>query len=199
MNQALETAEPMSKPITREEWLNQALKSLNTWFKDRAGVEIPQDARVSVGFPGGGSARKRIGECWARSQSKDKVNEIFISPVLHDPVRMLDVLAHEATHAVDDCASGHKKDFKRVATAIGLEGKMTATKAGAELTVELERIIKTLPPLTHGALDLSQRKKQPTRLVKLECDGCGMIIRTTAKWIEQTGNPTCACGGHFHS
>jgi hypothetical protein len=186
-----------AKTVTREAWLNQALEKLRPWFEDRAGVAIPQDARVSVGFPGGGSARKRIGECWARSQSKDKVNEIFISPVLSDPIRMLDVLVHEAVHAVDDCQSGHKEAFKRTALAVGLEGKMTATHAGDKLKAELERIIKILPPLTHGALDLSTRKKQPTRLVKLECDGCGMIIRTTAKWIEQTGNPDCACGGHF--
>ena len=186
-----------AKTVTREAWLNQALEKLRPWFEDRAGVAIPQDARVSVGFPGGGSARKRIGECWARSQSKDKVNEIFISPVLSDPIRMLDVLVHEAVHAVDDCQSGHKEAFKRTALAVGLEGKMTATHAGDKLKAELERIIKILPPLTHGALDLSTRKKQPTRLVKLECDCCGMIIRTTAKWIEQTGNPDCACGGHF--
>ena len=188
-----------TKTVTREAWLNEALTKLRPWFKDKAGVQIPDDARVSVGFPGGGSARKRIGECWARSQSKDKVNEIFISPVLSDPIRMLDVLVHEAVHAVDDCQSGHKEAFKRTALAVGLEGKMTATHAGEELKAELERIIGVLPPLTHGALDLSSRKKQPTRLVKLECDGCGMIIRTTAKWIEQTGNPDCACGGHFHS
>lgn len=184
--------------MTREEWLNAALAALRPWFKDRAGVEIPSDARVSVGFPGGGSARKRIGECWARKVSKDGVNEIFISPVLQDPVRMLDVLAHEAVHAVDDCVSGHKGEFKRIAKDVGLTGKMTATVAGADLKAELDRIIAALPPLTHGALDLSTRKKQPTRLVKLECDGCGMILRTTAKWIEQTGLPTCACGGEFH-
>lgn len=184
--------------MTREEWLNSALNALRPWFKDRAGATIPNDARVSVGFPGGGSARKRIGECWARKMSKDGVNEIFISPVLQDPVRMLDVLAHEAVHAVDDCVSGHKGEFKRVAKAIGLEGKMTATKAGEELQTELARVIALLPPLTHGALDLSTRKKQPTRLVKLECDGCGMILRTTAKWLEQTGEPNCACGGHFY-
>jgi hypothetical protein len=194
----MKTQTKPAKTVTREAWLNQALEKLRPWFEDRAGVAIPQDARVSVGFPGGGSARKRIGECWARSQSKDKVNEIFISPVLSDPIRMLDVLVHEAVHATDDCQSGHKKEFKRVATAIGLEGKMTATVAGDELKREIERIIKVLPPLTHGALDLSTRKKQPTRLVKLECGDCGMIIRTTAKWIEQTGNPDCACGGHFH-
>ena len=185
--------------MTREEWLNAALTELRPWFKSRASVEIPTDARVSVGFPGGGSARKRIGECWPRVRSTDKVNEIFISPVLQDPVRMLDVLVHEAVHAVDDCVSGHKKAFKTVALAVGLEGKMTATHAGEELKQELARIIKTLPALTHGALDLTGRKKQPTRLVKLECDSCGMLMRTTAKWIEQTGLPICACGGHFYA
>ena len=184
--------------MTREEWLNAFLNELRPWFKDRAEVEIPTDARVSVGFPGGGSARKRIGECWARKVSKDGVNEIFISPVLQDPARMGDVLVHEAVHAVDDCVSGHKGEFKRIAKDVGLEGKMTATRAGAELKAELDRIIALLPPLTHGALDLSTRKKQPTRLVKLECDCCGMILRTTAKWIEQTGTPNCACGGQFY-
>jgi hypothetical protein len=184
--------------MTREEWLNLALNELRPLFKTKAAVEVPADARVSVGFPGGGSARKRIGECWPRARSTDKVNEIFISPVLSNPMRMLDVLVHEAIHAIDDCVSGHKKAFKSIAVAVGLEGKMTATKAGAELTAELQTIIDRLPPLTHGALDLAGRKKQPTRLLKLECDSCGMIIRTTSKWIEQTGNPQCACGGDFN-
>ena len=90
-----------------------------------------------------------------------------------------------------------RSEFKRIAKAIGLEGKMTATKAGEALKAELQTIIEALPTLTHGALDLNGRKKQPTRLIKLECDCCGMIIRTTTKWIEQTGNPSCACGGYF--
>jgi len=184
--------------MTREEWLNAGLNALRPWFQEKAQVEIPADTRVSVGFPGGGSDRKRIGECWPRARSKDNVNEIFINPTLSDPVQMLDVLAHEAVHAVDDCVSGHKKAFRTIAKAIGLEGKMTSTHAGVELKAELERILTALPPLTHGALDLTGRKKQPTRLVKLECDSCGMLIRTTAKWLEQTGNPSCACGGQFH-
>ena len=186
-----------TETVTREQWLNLALDQLRPLFANKAGATIPQDARVSVGFPGGGSARKRVGECWPRIRSRDKVNEIFISPVVSEPIKMLDILAHEAVHAVDDCASGHGKAFKSVAKAIGLTGKMTATVAGEELKAELEAILAALPPLTHGALDLSGRKKQPTRLLKLECDSCGMIVRTTAKWVEQTGCPACACGGHF--
>ena len=184
--------------MNREQWLNAALEKMRPIFAEKANATIPHDARVSVGFPGGGSARKRIGECWTRKQSRDNVNEIFISPVLSDPIKMLDVLAHEAIHAVDDCASGHGKTFKRVAVAIGLTGKMTATVAGPELLATLREIADSLPPLTHGGIDLSKRKKQPTRLVKLECDGCGMIVRTTTKWLVETGMPSCACGHTFH-
>jgi len=183
--------------ITREQWLNLALDQLRILFERKANATIPHDARVSIGFPKGGSARKSIGECWPRIRSRDGINEIFISPVVAEPLRMLDILAHEAVHAVDDCASGHGKAFKRTATAIGLTGKMTATVAGEELKAELQAILATLPPLTHGALDLSGRKKQPTRLLKLECDGCGMIVRTTSKWLDTVGLPSCACGGHF--
>lgn len=185
--------------VTREQWLNLALDQLRPLFERKANATIPNDARVSIGFPKGGSARKSVGECWPRARSADKINEIFISPVVSEPARMLDILAHEAVHAVDDCASGHGKAFKSVAVAIGLTGKMTATVAGEELKAELAAIVAALPPLTHGALDLSGRKKQPTRLLKLECDSCGMIVRTTAKWVEQTGCPACACGGQFHS
>ena len=55
----------MTKTIkTREEWLNVVLhKHVAKLLKDKAGVTLPTDCKVSVGFPGGGSARKRIGEC----------------------------------------------------------------------------------------------------------------------------------------
>lgn len=183
--------------ITREGWLNLALEEIRAYAIERGADPVPGDCRVSVGFPGGGSARKRIGECWTRAMSKDGVNEIFISPTVGDPARMLDILAHEAVHAMDDCASGHGKAFKRNATALGLEGKMTATTAGPALKAWLDDLVARLPALEHGALSLSGRKKQSTRLVKLECMGCGYIVRTTDKWIS-TGLPTCTCGSDFH-
>jgi hypothetical protein len=182
--------------VTREAWLNAALVEIATLLHDKAGVTLPADCRVSVGFPGGGSARKRIGECWPRSRSSIGVNEIFISPVLQDRVAMMDVLVHEAIHAADDCKSGHKAPFKRVALAVGLTGKMKSTVAGPELRAWIDATIAVLPALDHGALSLEGRTKQATRMLKLECRDCGYTVRTTAKWIE-CGLPTCACGGEF--
>jgi hypothetical protein len=183
---------------SREEWLNKVLHThVAKLLRDKAGVELPKDVKVSVGFPGGGSARKRIGECWPRSRSSIGVNEIFINPSLTEVRTMLDVLVHEAVHAADDCKSGHKGFFRKTALAVGLTGKMKSTVAGPELRVWIEKVLGALPAMEYGSLDLSGRKKQTTRLLKITCVECGCVMRTTQKWLVQAGMPTCGCGGDF--
>lgn len=180
--------------ITREDWLSRALHGPIAELLAAHGAEVPNDCRVSVGFPGGGSARKRIGECWPRARSARGVNEIFINPTLSDMATMLEVLVHEAVHASDNCASGHRGHFARVARAVGLEGKLTATHAGAELRAAMADWIAGLPQIEHGALDISKRKKQSTRLLKAKCRECGCVIRITQKWLDAVGAPECGCG-----
>jgi hypothetical protein len=177
--------------MTREEWLNAALHGPVASLLVKAGTDVPLDCRVSVGFPGGGSARKRIGECWPRQRSADKVNEIFISPVLADPEIMLATLVHEAIHASDNCASGHRGHFARVARACDLQGKLTATHAGPTLQASIKGWIADLPRLTHGALSLSGIKKQTTRMIKHQCFDCGAIWRASVRW-EMELCPCCA-------
>jgi hypothetical protein len=72
---------------------------------------------------------------------------------------------------------------------------MTATSAGADLEERLNDLIQKHGPYPHATLDqtLSGKKKQSTRMLKLECPACGYTVRTTAKWIE-AGLPTCPCG-----
>ena len=53
-----------------------------------------------------------------------KINYIFISPSLDDPVEVLDTLVHELAHAVDDCEHKHGKEFAEIAKLVGLEGDM---------------------------------------------------------------------------
>src|SRR5690606_38637603 len=98
--------------------------------------------KVSVGWPGGpGRKNCVIGQCWAPAAAADGVSHVFISPVLDDAVRVLDVLAHELVHAInfaegDNC--GHRGRFAKIAKGIGLTGKMTATVAGEELAERLQ-------------------------------------------------------------
>jgi len=184
---------------TREDWLNRAVDLMRNKLFAEARFKVPSAVRISVGFP---STKRggRIGECWNPANSGDKHSEIFIHPKLDDAVRVLDVTAHELIHAMRPQAS-HGKQFKEVAVAIGLEGKMTATVAGEALTRTLKDYAQVLGPYPHACLNslkLAGEKKQGTRLLKITCPACGYTARTTAKWLD-IGLPTCVCGTDMES
>ena len=180
---------------TRDEWLSAAVDLLNVDVFKQAGIDtLDSSWRISCSFPGGGSARKRIGECWPSGSSDDKTREMFISPVEDDAVEILGTVAHEMIHAIDDCQNGHKGPFRKMALAIGLEGKMTATTSGPALTAKLQVIVDSLGPYPHAKINLGNRKKQTTRMIKMTCSSCGFIARASRTAIEQAGYPTCGCG-----
>lgn len=192
----------MSKFDTREAWLSAAV----TRLKQRvfpSEIEIPV-VRVSVGWPSTGGLKKNptIGQCWKHSVSTDKIPQIFISPTLGEStIVVLATLVHELIHAWDDCESGHKGAFARVARRVGLEGKLTATHVseGSDLWNTLDAIAESLGAIPHGALVVEamqqQRPKQSTRMLKLVAPGCcGYTARTTAKWINEVGLPSCPHG-----
>jgi len=192
--------QPKPKHATREQWLQAGVKALRPLFTkvcdddQRAVLKKlvdKQKLRVSCGWPGGGSARTRIGECWSETCSADGKIEIFISPKVAEKVEVLDILTHEIVHAVVGLECGHKGAFRSVATKVGLQGKMTATTAGPELNKQLKAIAKKLGTYPHAKLDLSDRKKQTTRMVKCSCKECGYVCRTTRKWLEELGAPFC--------
>jgi hypothetical protein len=182
---------------TREQWLTRATDALRPHFKAN-GYTVPGNVRVTCGFPSRGalSQRKRtIGQCWDPEASAGQLAEIFVSPVLADPVEVLAVLAHELVHATVGLAAGHKKPFKDCATAIGLEGKMTSTTAGESFKRFASEVLARIGEYPHSQLNpRHQLKKQGTRLIKCECDSCGYTVRTTRVWIETAGAPICpAC------
>lgn len=179
--------------MTREEWLNEVAGLMNPWFAEM-GFDVPK-IRVSVGFPSTGARGKRIGECWSKECSADGVYEIFLHPNMDEPTRVAGVLAHEIVHAVVGIEAGHGPKFRKVATSIGLEGKMTATTEGRKFLDNIAPILEKVGVFPHKKLSgqTTAKKKQSTRLVKCECSECGYIARTTQKWIEETGEPVCPC------
>jgi hypothetical protein len=180
---------------TREEWLTAAVAILSRSVFTPSNHVVPP-VKVSCSWPGGGSARKRIGECWSTKASEAGVNEVFISPTLSDPINVLDVLTHELCHAVDDCAHGHRKPFVAIANSVGLVGKPTQARAGADLLVMLNSISAQLGPYPHSRLNLSMRNKQSTRLLKLSCEDCGAVWRMAATWADKVA--ACPCCGSEH-
>jgi len=178
---------------TREEWLMQAVEEMRPWF-DKVDAPLPDRVRVSVGYSK--RAGKAVGWCWVDAASRDKRNQLFISPELDNPVDVLAVLLHELAHAADNCKSGHSGEFRRIATSLGLEGKMTSTKPGEELAAKLVSLLRLLGEYPHAALTPSAARgapKQTTRMLKVFCPNTEYTARTTNKWLTAYGPPWCPC------
>jgi hypothetical protein len=186
---------------TREEWLGKLTRNVELHVFRPAGYDVP-DVHIACGWPstrGLSAKRRRIGECWSRKCSEDGVHQIFISPYISDTPEVAATVVHELGHAAVGSEAKHGALFRAMMKAVGLEGKPTSTHAGDELTVQLVAITDKLGPYPHAALKASEvdKKKQSTRLIKAECPGCGYVIRTTRKWIDEAGLPTCPCGEEF--
>jgi hypothetical protein len=200
----MDTETTTAKFETREAWLQAAASKLwemmvekLTPLADKGKIpaietELPF-IYVSVGFPGGGSPRKRIGECWHTSASSDEKNHVFVSPVLADVVDVLATELHELVHVWNNGKDGHKGPFTKAIRALGLEGKPTATVAGEALTETLTELAKELGEFEHAGLRLGgvTIKKQTTRMLKLSCpvgdcdeEGNTYVKRTTRKWLD---------------
>ena len=95
------------KFATREEWLEAAVDHFRPTFQQAcktSGRTIPENLKVSIGFPDkGGMAKRRVlGQCWTESDSEKPV-QIFINPTIanvNGADGILSVLVHELVHAV---------------------------------------------------------------------------------------------------
>lgn len=187
--------------MNREFWLTECVNKLRSDFA-RAGYELPEKIRVSCSWPsksGLAVKKKRIGEAWSAENSGDHSFEVFISPVLKDPVEVAATLVHELVHCAVGLEAKHRGPFVKCAKAVGLEGKMTATTAGQELRTRLEELTAEVGTYPHAELKHSNAPpKQGTRMLKVECVECGCICRMTQKWLDEVGPPTCACGGAMY-
>jgi hypothetical protein len=113
-----------------------------------------------------------LGQAFDPSISADGTFEVFINPILDRPLDVLAVLAHELAHVWAGIQCGHRGEFARVARGIDT--------AGAWLSNELGDIAQILGAYPHAKIDPNSRKKQGTRLLKLQCSGCGWTARVSA-------------------
>ena len=186
--------------MTREDWLLNCLEDLRVDFI-KVGAELPVKIRASCGWPSKGALatkKQRVGECWSATCSGDETFELFISPALKDSIEVLATLVHEAVHAAVGVEAKHGGAFKKVAKALGLEGKMTATTAGDALKERLKEIIEKWSTYPHAELKSSNApKKQTTRMLKVVCTECECVVRMSRKCLDEAGLPTCGCGGRM--
>jgi hypothetical protein len=110
-------------------------------------------------------------------------------------VEVLDTLTHELVHAVDDCQHRHGKEFKEIALAVGLQGKMREASAGPQLRLRLQSIATVmaaeLGTYPHAKLMVSgaiyEQARKPARA---ECLHCKFKISMLRQYLD-VGPPIC--------
>jgi len=189
----------MKKPVykTREDWLKAAAARLQPRFSG-TGSAPAEKLEALVSWPRGGS-KTAIGQCFpGKTWTADDTTYVTVSPILGaDPARVLDVLLHEMIHACG--INGHGKDFRKVATALGLEGKMRATVAGAALRADLVALAKELGPYPHVLMkaprgkEAAEGSKNTVKLRTSHIDGYHVWM--SPKQFAKHGAPMCPVSG----
>lgn len=182
---------------TREAWLGGFMDAAAPKFESM-GYPLPENIRISINEP---TASKRgkgaLGKCFHPTESASGHWEIFLNPVIETVTRLADVLTHELIHTV--CFNdGHGKTFGTIARALGLDGALTKTEAGAGWFKWAAPIIEALGPMPYAPMNNPARKVSETYLLKLECDQCGWLARVSKKHV--FANMTCPdmeCGGNL--
>jgi hypothetical protein len=183
----------------REEWLEAAADALRNAWQDQ-GIDVPS-VRVGVGFTSSGMRGATAGECWPRAASPDDVNEITIPLVESDPVNVLRILCIQLIAATDDggdVAHLLQRDRRK---SIGFDGidRQIPTNVLNENLTQLAQYLGEYPGDSGLMVKASEEKKQETRMIRLCCGRCGMIFRTTVKWVRKAHSnficPNATCGG----
>lgn len=185
-----------AKYKTREEWLVAAVDMLRPSFEKHSG-KIPEKVKVSIGFPpkGGMAKRRTLGVCFIPEASADGNPQIYINPTI-DQIGgedgILSVLVHELVHACG--RRGHGREFKELAVAVGLEGRMASSTASVQLQDYFMHMMEILGSFPHSnILNVSSaigQKPDKCRMHKCECEDCGYTVRIANKWIDM-GVPNC--------
>jgi len=178
----------MVKFTERETYLAAAAILLQQYVFVLANIDAAQwgkrKYRVSCGFPigyrGSRSGKVALGQAFDPSISADGTFEVFINPILDNPLDVIAVLLHELAHVWAGIQCGHRGEFARICRAVGLVGPLTSTVPGDELRVKLQQIVDELGDYPHAKVDPNARKKQGTRLLKLWCRDCGWTARVSA-------------------
>jgi hypothetical protein len=180
-------------PLTREAWLLFAVDHLSRLFSE-IGYKVPR-VRVACAVPATSRRGSAVGQCWPTARSDDLVNEIYISPVYSDPIDVLDTLTHELVHAVDDCQHRHGPEFKKIALAIGLQGRMREASAGPALRGRLQSLavilVEELGPYPHAKLAVGGALfTQSRRPPRAECPRCKYKVSMLKPYLKH-GPPIC--------
>ena len=184
----------------RETWLEASMTLCIMHICDKAGIDPSEfdevKIRIACSWLGGQRTKKGIAQCVKASCATDGHIGINISPARETPIDVVSDVMHELIHALmfirgDEC--GHRGAFARIAKLCGFLAPMTSTPMSDALRPELQAIADQLGDYPHGAVDINARKKQTTRMVKVECIPCNNIARQSRTAYETHGLTCGSC------
>ena len=204
-----------STDARREDWLTRFARLARPTYEAN-GLQLPDNLRIGVGWLGVST----LGVCWDTCVTTDGATEVTIAPRHDGAVMVAGILSHELIHAAG--IKGHRKDFADAGKPLGLVGKPTMMCfAGLDRAPDwADTIIQRLGPYPAGRINLtgkiatgesdkprgsvprgygpSGKPKQSTRMLKAECELCGLTFRISRKWAEKaTHCPDSWCDGHI--
>jgi len=165
--------------LTRDQWLNGFIEAARAAF-EAGGKPLPPNVRAAI-CPPHRAKQRYVGLCWSDAVSEDNGREIWVTAGETDPVRVAGILVHELCHAALPHEVKHGKEFRKLATDMGLEGKMTATTEGKTFKFMWEPLLSKLGPLpaarfTAGyAVDF--RVQRTPKMTNMACPECGFVAK----------------------
>ena len=192
---------------SREEWLTLAADLIiNELFLPKFAIRDAFDVRVGMGFiPDTRTTGKIEGACLPTYRSEAGFNEVYISPLINDSLRCLEVLTHELIHAADDCKSGHSGPFAKMAGAVGLMRPFNETHASGELKAALGSIFDVLGEIPHSKVTPAPPRQKNRNVLAVCMDNdCAFKFNTSRTQIGRVlfanGDdiPCLVCGGVMH-
>ena len=153
---------PVAALHNREGWLTEVSRGMEYLFK---GFSLSK-YRVTCGWPcvGALSKARRVGECHGAKSSKDGVFELFISPVLDDPLEVAGTVCHELAHVAAGIDARHGSGFVKVCRHVGLtKGKPMSASPGPYLEERLGKLLLPLGPYPTPPCSLPASPKSRVR------------------------------------
>ena len=206
-------------------WARSFLDEARVKFKS-VGYPLPDRLWVHFGWTPGGRVKYASEEslddgikggtgtfgCYTWSLDKEKgYDQIYVVPQLPAD-KVADILLHEFNHGAAGFGANHGKPFQDSGKAIGLvptdlnggdKPSWKTAMPGAELKAWINETINRLGEIPWEQVRTGvkvEKKKEGTRLIKLQCDCCqndkGKFynVNTTMGWIDEFGLPTCPRG-----
>ena len=157
----------------RVAWLERFTLHARPIFQEH-GLTIPEPLLIGVGM----LDKKAIGRTYSPVLSSIAATEITVAPVYDDTVSVAGTLCHELIHASG--IHGHRRDFAKAGRLLGLTGKPTSMGFDDGLPPWAAEIVSGIGDYPPGTLQHPPREKRQTaRMLKVECEACGMIWRAS--------------------